>query len=491
MLASPSIQQIASALTYSSPRPNTRSPHRVLCLKLQMPLMRAEEKSPSPDRSWSAVVEAFLKFSPRVQFRAPHWVFIEIASTSHLFKGEEGLMLSAVSLAQDLGFGVQCAISDTPAGAQAFATSRPEHGELSDLRCQIIQAGEERDRLQDLPLPLLLHLEGLEPWTRSSTVENIITFFMMMGFKNAGDLTRFSITSFKERWGETGALLWKRLHAQDRQVISPLLPTEPLEDYVHLDFSISLTSLLLHQLQKSLHFLFARLQGRRLFAQRLVVTLHCEYSDQRHKIEIEPHTPNRDRDLFSALLENRLAEISLENPIQDFEVHVVPCLEKSHQFDFFEPRTSDRDKVLSLFSLLSQSTTRPGFFRIEPAILPEHGWSLSNDPDECDEEPEVFADYFSHQTEELPAITPTPVYGRSVMTAPRPTRLLSQPEPLSLFELQRLRILSSNPLERLESHWWESGSRRDYYFAVCPDGRCLWIFQDLQTQEYYLHGFFD
>src|SRR5690606_37767053 len=137
-----------------------------------------------------------------------------------------------------------------------------------------------------------------------------------------------------ERWGETGALIWKRIHAKDRQVVSPLVPTDPLEDYVHLDFPVSLVSLLLHQVQKSIAFLFARLQGRRLIAQRLTLILHCEYSNARHKIEIEPVTPSRDRSLFLTLIENRLNDLDLENPIRDFEIQVTPVPEKSQQLDF-------------------------------------------------------------------------------------------------------------------------------------------------------------
>lgn len=434
------------------------------------------------------------------------WIFLDIASTSHLFKGEEGLMQSAMSLARDLGFGVQCAVADTPTGAQAFATSHPEY---------ICPPGEERDRLKNLSLPLLLHLEGLEAWSRPSHIENIVSFFLTLGFKTIGDLSRFTLPSFQERWGETGALLWKRLHAQDRQVISPLAPTEPLEDYVHLDFPISLVSLLLHQMQKSLDFLFTRLQGRRLFAQKITLTLHCEYSKTRHKIEIAPNTPSRNRELFVTLLENRLSEIDLENPIRDFEVHVIPCPEKSQQLDFFEPRTSDRDKLQTLFSLLQQSQLKPGLYRIEPAILPEHGWRLAGDPDEI--EPREVTPHlrvaapsaayvsekeWSPDTEDEEAeyaIASQPYYGASVMQAPRPTRLLNAPVPLTLDELQRIKILSSNPIERLEDGWWESGAKngsglgqvRDYYFALSSEGQCLWIYQDLRTQEYFLHGYFD
>ncbi len=467
-----------------------------------------------------AVVEAFLKYSPRVQSRpvaplergvlhgnAPHWVFIDIGSTSHLFHGEEGLMRSAMSLARDLGFGVQCAAADTPAGAQAFAMAHHEF---------ISPPGEERERLKELSLPLLLHLEGLEAWTKPSMVENLTAFFMMLGFKTIGDLSRFTAASLQERWGETGGLLWKRLNAQDRPAISPLLPTEPLEDYVHLDFPVSLVSLLLHQTQRSLDFLFARLQGRRLFAQKLTLILHCEYSKAQHKIEIEPKTPSRNRELFATLLENRLSELNLENPIRDFETHVIPCPEKSQQLDFFEPRTSDFDKLQTLMSLMGQSSVKPGLYKIEPSVLPEKSWHLVASPEEAyspaaQAAPEIPASLVSGS--EALAIAPQPRYGESVMRAPRPTRLLKKPLPLSIEELQRLKILSNNPIERLESAWWESDAdetdadangcaeencgrrsswqKRDYYFAVSNEGQCLWIYQDLRTEEYFLHGYFD
>src|SRR5262249_24705059 len=131
MLASPSIQEIASALAPQL-KPSVRSPSRILCLRLQEWPASGFKRS-SRTGSTPALVEAFLKYSPRVQFRTasarevkgdvsktsssrvasdePCLVFIDIASTSHLFQGEEGLMRSAASLARDLGFGVQCAIA--------------------------------------------------------------------------------------------------------------------------------------------------------------------------------------------------------------------------------------------------------------------------------------------------------------------------------------------------------------------------------------------
>ncbi len=397
-------------------------------------------------------------------------------------------MRSCMNLARDLGLSAQCAVADTPSGAQAFATSH--HG-------TIVPPGEERDRLKDLSLPLLLQLEGLEPWEKVSAVENVITFFMMLGFKNVGDLSRFSLASLQERWGEIGALLWKRIHAQDQQVISPLLPTEPLNDYLHLDFPVSLVSLILLSVEKSVEFLFARLQGRRLFAQKLVLTLHCEYSKTQHRIEIEPASPSRDRDLFLTLIEQRLGNLDLNNPVHDFEIGVISCPEKIQQLDFFEPRNHDQEKMRTLLSLVAQSSIKPGFYHIEPSILPEQSWRVDFQPQETetvlekDTEPAP-ALTTGHKTTAI-AVTPKPRYGAAVKRAPRPTRILHKPRLIPLGEMEYLKILSTHPIERLENGWWNTGgsTSRDYHFAVSPRGECLWIFQDLKTDEYFLHGYFD
>ena len=46
--------------------------------------------------------------------------------------------------------------------------------------------------------------------------------------------------------------------------------------------------------------------------------------------------------------------------------------------------------------------------------------------------------------------------------------------------------------ERIESGWWDDNEYcRDYYTAICPHGRRLWIFRDLkQDSGWYLHGLF-
>ena len=49
--------------------------------------------------------------------------------------------------------------------------------------------------------------------------------------------------------------------------------------------------------------------------------------------------------------------------------------------------------------------------------------------------------------------------------------------------------ITSGP-ERIEAGWWDQGEvRRDYYIVRTSTGADLWVFRDLKTQAWYLHGF--
>jgi protein ImuB len=68
----------------------------------------------------------------------------------------------------------------------------------------------------------------------------------------------------------------------------------------------------------------------------------------------------------------------------------------------------------------------------------------------------------------------------------RPLWLL--PEPRSL-ESSVIPGIASGP-ERIESGWWDDGDvQRDYYVVRTSNGPDLWVFKDLRTSNWYLHGF--
>jgi protein ImuB len=421
------------------------------------------------------VAENFLTFSPRVHYRAPGLVFMDITSTSKMFGGEQKLLDEALHVSREFFSDAIGAVSDTPWGAQALAAEKP--GAIS-------RPTQEVADLSAAPLSRLHQLEGLIAWRSVPEVEDIVDFFHMLGIHRLGEIRKFQVDSFRERWHDTGTLIWKRLHGLDKQVISPLLPSEALDDYIHLDFPVSLLPFLLHALERSLRRLMARLQGRGEYAQKVIVQLFCEYSDRVHLIELQPASPGRNLELFMKLLENKLAEVNLDNPIKQIEIEVIPCPEKVQQLSFFEPRVSDQEKLSQLVSVFQQATLTTGFLRPKDEILPEEAWSVT--PEFEDYEPVEDAVEVEGQSFQI-----RPAYSFSLSQAPRPSRLLKKPKALFSKDLDRFQFLSQQPIERLEDSWWESSRGRDYYFALSPQGQFVWLFYDRIEHQYYLHGYFD
>lgn len=299
--------------------------------------------------------------------------------------------------------------------------------------------------------------------------------------------------------GRTGATLWRRIRVLEKQVISPLEPTETLQEYVYLDFPVGLLPLLLHQTNKAAEFLFARLQSRRLYAQKLVLHLRCEYSGVNHKIELEPNKPSRDLSLFMSLLENKLENIDLQNPIRDFEVEIVPCPENSRQLDFFEPRTTAEERLDQLLSILKQAEVKAGLFEVYSTLLPEKTFAAVNSPVKVYHEEASRPETATSVSEAgFAQLQPLPSYSEKILESPRPTRLLKNPRSLTSTEVSRMHLLSRNPLERIQLDWWDppngASGCRDYYFAINDEGQCLWIYKSTtaeKSEKYYLHGYFD
>lgn len=435
----------------------------------------------------ACAAEAFLVLSPRVQFRLPYFVFVDLESTAGLLGGEDRALVRALDIATALGArSPQAAIADHPALAQVLAV----HGTNV-----ISPPGEDAATLKKLPLTVLTEFEGLKEWPQRRRLDHIADFFASLGIQNIEGVWNLTLSSFRERWGETGVTLWKRLHGQDGQVISPLLPTEGFQAYAYFDDPVGLLPFLRTRLDELLKFLFLRLEGQGRYARRVQLILHCEYSNARHNIAVEPISPNRDLQLFQDLLFAKVEGVDLLNPVRECEIILEDVPEKVEQMDFFEPRDSSEERWQRLISFAQQSQIEVGFLELVPQHFPENSYHLKPDW------PRVL-EAQDHIEREDTAIQVKSVYAKALLNTPRPTLLLEQPKSLSTGELRKFRKLSFFPTERLEASWWsrlrdalknegQSPSDRDYYFAVSDAGELVWIYHDRQSKNYYLHGYFD
>lgn len=89
-------------------------------------------------------------------------------------------------------------------------------------------------------------------------------------------------------------------------------------------------------------------------------------------------------------------------------------------------------------------------------------------------------------------------------TLPRPLRLLATPQQIAGQDCdqrppnripvlgQQKRIIELHGPERIQTAWWtEEPCHRDYYRAIVDTGSQLWIFRELQSGNWFLHGLFD
>jgi protein ImuB len=427
----------------------------------------------------SSAAEAFLLLSPRVQFRFPHFIFIDIDSTAHLFGGEQACLSKALQIAQKFSIQSSGAIADSPATAQMMARWKPS---------SISPKGQDSKSFQGLGLDALKDLEGLMPWSQKKLIEHVISFARTLGICTLEEIYNLRLVSLRERWGDFGALLWNRLHNQETQVISPLIPRDPLTAYGYLDDPLSTVGLLFNHIKVYLDGLFARLNGLCRFAQKLEVILYCEYSEQKFILLIEPVSPSRDSQLFEDLLFKRMEKTELTNPIREFEISIYDVAEKIQQLDFFEPRDNSEDRWRRLISFAKQANCEMGFLQLEAHHFPEKSFKLVTEwPKDFKSEDLVERQEYGLQVKTS--------YAKGLAQSPRPSLLLEQPQSISHQDLKRMHFLSKLPNERIESSWWQFANPefkfRDYYFALSHQGQMLWVFQDRMSSQYYLHGYFD
>lgn len=468
---------------------------KILCLNLQ----HAIEASSA---------EAFLLLSPRVFFREPSFIFVDVESTLGFLGGA----LSCVEKAKEIlrrmgGVSASMGLGQNPYRAQVLS---------SFYGGPPLPPAKETSFLNSLPLRALLELEGVDAWNEKTRIQSCIEFFHSIGFSTIEEILGFQIQSFRERWGDVGISLWKRLHSVEKQVISPLRSQEPLYFYFHFDSPATEIWQIERALDPALRSLFLRLEARQRWAQKIDIRLWCEYSEKIHSFSLEPVSASRDLKLYQDLLHLKLAKIELSNPIRELELDLLDVPDRIEQMDLFQfqeentPNNSlhikspreEEESWRRLLSFAQQTEFEMGFFDLRPGHFPEDHFFLKTQCPSFAKEHDVIErneNSFRIKTR----------LGRDWQESPRPNLILDCPRKILKDELKGIRFLSRIPVERISRPWWRwerlsseleknqdpaslyKEEERDYYFAFSQSGQLLWIFQGRESRDFYLHGYFD
>lgn len=309
------------------------------------------------------------------------------------------------------------------------------------------------------------------------------------GFSTFGDLAiqiaGKSISSFKKRLGQEFTDVLCEIYDIDQDFLQSSLFEKPRENYkpdewfeeeYQFEFPVTIVDQLKPAIENLLQQLSDYLRKRQQQCQGIEWRISDIYK-QKKSINVNSDTPQSHWQLLYDL-----TLIQLENQELPFEVDTIalecrnttPILHRSLILDFDQSKRKNKS-VQDYAVVIAKLKTRLGDAAVyklsyKDNCIPELSNSIISLAERCNQDiPDVH------------------------LSALRPTWLLPEPEPI---EERDRRLYWDGYLtphvgpERIVSHWWKEKIARDYYLAIRHDNLRVWIFHDLYTKKWFVHGVF-
>jgi protein ImuB len=422
----------------------------------------------TPDEDEAALTQLALwctRYSPLVTPDPPGGVFVDIAGSAHLFKGEAALIDDLAARLRAAQLLAKIAVADTPGCAWAMARFGPD---------TIVAPGRMSDTLGPLPVAALR--------LPAHTVESLGD----VGIERIAQIASKPRASLQTRFGDDLLLRFDQALGTANEALTSLQPPEV--PFASLTFAepIADPEDLQRVIAKLCEQLMRDLELRGIGARRLdLVFLRVDNVAQ--AVRIGTSRPNRDQRHLGKLLSERLV---LVDPGFGIERAMLTAswVEALTERQTVGRHVAEDGSDADIGALVDTLRTRLGsdrVFRLAPveSDIPERA---------------------------VKRITPVaPTSGLSWPDdLPRPARLLIPPEPVTaiaeipdsppkLFVWRKKphRVVKADGPERILGEWWVSdkdiGLQRDYYRVECTDGKRFWLFRDAPADEgghWWLHG---
>ena len=439
-----------------------------------------------------ALVRTFTALSDRVGAPWADELVLEVSCTTHLFGGEHGIVRRARELCANLGHECRIALAADPVCAAALARHRD--GDT------VVQPGQARALMAPLPLSALRASLYLQESLRAVGVEDI------------GQFAHLDAASVAGRFGAEGVHLHRIARGQN-----------PRDTDVgwgdHLDgrptakarLAGAETTLQLHfALPGLLAQLCRRLGEQDQAAVRIQVILRLEnrgdIQQQRMVLPVRVGRATRNPATLERLIRSRLEDVRLEAPVDEMLITVCESATDNGWQPGLTDRTEATEPLPDLLARLADHLGDDAVHGVElvDAWRPEEAWRPRSWPPQNPHPPLPFTALGA-----IPAgihsDDPVQVQDAWEPSAqrPRPALLLPRPEPIQvrvrgpqlhqvhLSQRGWVSVVRSRGPERMSGEWWaiERTWKRDYW-VVEADGRIAWVYRDLHTGRWHLHGWF-
>lgn len=421
-----------------------------------------------------------LRVSPIVALDPPDGLLLDMSGCDRIFRSEERLLRRlALSLAR---FGLTSRAAIAPTFACARAVARFGADPLT-----VIPDSGARAALERLPVAAL------------NVAPEVVDAFHEVGVTTIGEVLRLPRSHLPSRFGDQLLLQLDRALGQAVEIIHPVQPIIPLRverlfdgPTTHLE-SIELAA------RELLADLAAHLNAAQCGVSRLNVVLDRIGTDP-VRFTITLGRPSLNVKHLWTLLRPRIVDANLGFGVERIEFTAARTGRLRHtQTSCWVAPTQSRDEIDKAFwefadaiiaRLGPHAILQP---RVRSTHLPERVFEWSPLVESADRP--------------LPACADGPSLVRH-----RPSLLLDIPEPidaialtpdgpvsrLTLHGVTHTVIQCAGP-ERFSPEWWRRGvhdaqgacvshATRDYFRVTTDTARSLWVFKELETSRWYLHG---
>jgi protein ImuB len=448
---------------------------RALRLSVGMTVAHAQSLIPdlcvmdaTPDEDVEALSQLGLwcsRYSPLVTPDPPDGIFIDIAGSAHLFKGEAALIddLSKRLIAAQVAG--RATVADTPGCAHAVARY---------CKDRVVAPGRCADALGGLPVTALR--------IPAHTIESLHD----VGIERIAQLATKPRSTLQTRFGADLLLRLDQALGTAHEALTSLQPpevprialkfVEPLTDAENLERVIAR---LCADLSKDL-------ETKGIGARRLDL-IFVRVDNVRQAIRIGTSRPNRDAKHLGKLLCERLVLVDPGFGVEEAILIAswVEALTERQTIGSHVAKPGEDADVASLVDTLQVRLGPKKVFRFAP----------------------VESEFPERSVKKVRAVS-AKTGATWPEDLPRPARLLDPPEavmavaeipdaPPRLFVWRKIqhRIAKADGPERILGEWWRSdeeiGTQRDYYRVENTRGERFWLFRDAPANEggrWWLHG---
>lgn len=410
-----------------------------------------------------------MRYSPRVAIDDENTLLLDITGCTHLLGGTKPFMQCVHTDLANLGIRSKVAIAPTSTAARALAQFGSEH-----LCC--VSEQNVRHALDPLPIQAL----HCDPEAAQALA--------LVGIEKVGQLFDVPRKDLPARCGSELLLCLDQALGQAIEVVPSIQPKEQIAQSLSFEYPVTSLETIEHVTKQLLIALCEMLKQAELGARQL--TAH--YS--RHEttpvfLSLPLSQPSRNTNHLWKLLHPKVERLNMGHGVEAITLTVLSTGNMPHRQDQWWNKNSIGNGDKQFFQLLDTLNNRLGVDRVlqmrpVESHLPEHA--------------SLFEKTVQNKKSRQCSLVGDLDRPSVLYVSPQLIRETNVTHDGSLsgftYQQQQINILSSYGPERVLGTWWhlpevsQAAIARDYFKVQDESGTWWWVFRNIMTSKWYVHG---